>query len=36
MMQGYGHMGWGMGSAGLLTLALLILGVVALVKYLSK
>ena len=36
MMQDYGNMGWGMGLVGLLTIALLILGIVALVKYLSK
>lgn len=36
MMQDYGNMGWGMGLTGLLVLAVLILGVVALVKYLSK
>ena len=36
MMQDYGQMGWGMGLVSLLVLAFLILGVVALVKYLSK
>ena len=36
MMQDYGQMGWGMGLVGLLVLAILILSVVALIKYLSK
>lgn len=36
MMQDYGQMGWGMGLVSLLVLTLLVLGVVALVKYLSK
>ena len=36
MMQDYGHMGWGMGLVGLLTLVLLILGIAALVRYLTK
>ena len=36
MMQNYGQMGWGMGLGSLLVLAILILGVVALVKYLAK
>ena len=36
MMQDYGQMGWGMGLVCLLVLTLLVLGVVALVKYLSK
>lgn len=36
MMQNYGQMGWGMGLVSLLVLAILILGIMALVKYLSK
>jgi hypothetical protein len=36
MMQGYGGMGWGMGVVSLLVLALLLLGIAALVKYLRS
>ncbi len=35
-MYGMEGMGWGMGLIGLLVLALLILGIAALVKYLSS
>lgn len=31
-----GNMGWGMGIIGLLVLILLVLGIVALLKYLSR
>ena len=36
MMQNYGNVGWGMGVVSLLVLALLVLGVAALIKYLGK
>jgi hypothetical protein len=36
MMSNMEGMGWGMGLVGLLVLALLVLGIAALVKYLSK
>jgi len=36
MMNGMWGMGWGMGLSGLLVLAVLILGIVALVKYLAS
>ena len=36
MMQGYGNMGWGMGFISLLVLVLLVLGVMALLKYLRS
>ena len=35
MMQGYGGMGWGMGTVSVLVLVLLVLGVAALIKYLT-
>jgi hypothetical protein len=36
MMNGYGGMGWGAGLTGLLVLAVLVLGIAALMKYLRK
>ena len=36
MMNGMEGMGWGMGLVGLLVLALLVLGIGALVKYLTS
>ena len=36
MMQGYGGMGWGMGTVSVLILVLLVLGVAALIKYLTS
>ncbi len=36
MMDGMTGMGWGMGLIGLLVLILLVLGVAALVKYLTS
>ena len=35
MMDGFGGMGWGMGLTSLLVVVLLVLGIVALVKYIS-
>ena len=35
MMQGFHDMGWGMGTAGVLVLILLVLGIAALLKYLT-
>jgi len=36
MMNGMEGMGWGMGLIGLLVLVLLVLGIAALVKYLTS
>lgn len=36
MLNGMADMGWGMGLLGLLVLALLVLGVAALMKYLMS
>lgn len=36
MMQGYDGMGWGMGLGGILILAVLILTIAALIKYLRS
>ncbi len=36
MMNGMEGMGWGMGLLGVLVLALLVLGIAALVKYLTS
>jgi hypothetical protein len=36
MMNGMEGMGWGMGLLGLLALVLLVLGIAALVKYLTS
>jgi hypothetical protein len=36
MMDGFGGMGWGMGLYGLLIIAVLILAVAALIKYLRS
>lgn len=36
MTNGMGSMGWGMGLFGVLVLAVLVLGVVALIKYLMS
>ena len=36
MMEGFGGMGWGMGLGSALVVVLLVLGVVALIKYLRN
>ena len=36
MMQDFGGMGWGMGLYGILVLALIILAIAALIKYLRS
>jgi hypothetical protein len=36
MMEGFGGTGWGMGLVGVLVVVLLVLGIVALVKYLRN